>query len=73
MQVEIDNHANACLLSESWSGRLAGIRNAVLVAISEGIGTAILSGGQLHSGYNGLAREFGHDSIDPTGPLCGCG
>jgi len=37
MQVEIDNDANACLLSESWSGRLAGIRNAVLVAISEGI------------------------------------
>jgi predicted NBD/HSP70 family sugar kinase len=73
LQVEIDNDANACLLSESWSGRLAGVRNAVLVAISEGIGTAILSGGQLHSGYNGLAGEFGHIPIDPTGPLCGCG
>ncbi len=73
LQVEIDNDANACLLSESWSGRLAGVRNAVLVAVSEGIGTAILSGGQLHSGYNGLAGEFGHISVDPAGPLCGCG
>ena len=73
LQVEIDNDANACLLSESWSGRLAGVRNAVLVAISEGIGTAILAGGQLHSGYNGLAGEFGHIPIDPGGPLCGCG
>ena len=73
LQVEIDNDANACLLSESWSGRLAGVRNAVLVAISEGIGTAILAGGQLHSGYNGLAGEFGHIPIDPAGPLCGCG
>ena len=73
LQVEIDNDANACLLSESWSGRLAGVRSAVLVAISEGIGTAILSGGQLHSGYNGLAGEFGHISVDPAGPLCGCG
>ncbi|MEI9977492.1 MAG: ROK family protein [Edaphobacter sp.] len=73
LQVEIDNDANACLLSESWSGRLAGVRNAVLVAVSEGIGTAILSGGQLHSGYNGLAGEFGHIPIDPSGPLCGCG
>ena len=73
LQVEIDNDANACLLSESWSGRLAGVRNAVLVAVSEGIGTAILAGGQLHSGYNGLAGEFGHIPIDSAGPVCGCG
>jgi predicted NBD/HSP70 family sugar kinase len=73
LQVEIDNDANACLLSESWSGRLAGVQNAVLVAISEGIGAAILGGGQLLSGYNGLAGEFGHLPIDPTGPVCGCG
>ena len=73
LQVEIDNDANACLLSESWSGRLAGVRNAVLVAVSEGIGTAILAGGQLHSGYNGLAGEFGHIPIDSAGPVCACG
>ncbi len=73
LQVEIDNDANACLLSESWSGRLAGVSNAVLVAVSEGIGTAILSGGQLHSGYNGLAGEFGHIPVDSAGPICGCG
>ena len=73
LQVEIDNDANACLLSESWSGRLAGVTNAVLVAVSEGIGTAILSGGQLHSGYNGLAGEFGHIPVDSAGPVCGCG
>jgi len=40
LQVEIDNDANACLLSELWYGRLEGVQNAVLVAISEGIGTA---------------------------------
>jgi predicted NBD/HSP70 family sugar kinase len=73
LQVEIDNDANACLLSEAWSGRLTGVRSAVLVAISEGIGTAILAGGQLHSGYNGLAGEFGHIPIDSVGPVCACG
>ncbi|WP_213804406.1 ROK family protein [Granulicella sp. dw_53] len=73
LQVEIDNDANACLLSELWYGRLEGVRNAVLVAIAEGIGTSILADGQLHSGYNGLAGEFGHISMDPSGPLCGCG
>jgi predicted NBD/HSP70 family sugar kinase len=73
LQVEMDNDANACLLAESWYGRLAGVRSAVLVAVSEGIGTGILAGGQIHSGFNGLAGEFGHIPIDPTGPVCGCG
>lgn len=73
LQVEIDNDANACLLSELWFGRLEGIRNAVLIAVSEGLGTAILAGGQMHSGFNGLAGEFGHIPIDPRGPLCECG
>ncbi|HMF53622.1 MAG TPA: ROK family protein [Edaphobacter sp.] len=73
LQVEIDNDANACLLSELWFGRLEGVRNAVLVAVSEGLGTAILAGGQMHSGFNGLAGEFGHIPIDPKGPMCGCG
>ena len=73
LQVEIDNDANVCLLSELWYGRLEGARNVVLVAIAEGIGTSILAGGQLQSGFNGLAGEFGHISVDPSGPLCGCG
>src|SRR6516165_6792274 len=45
LQVEIDNDANACLLSELWYGRLEGLKDAVLVAVSEGVGTAILAGG----------------------------
>jgi predicted NBD/HSP70 family sugar kinase len=73
LQVELENDANSCLLSESWYGRLDGVRNAVLVAVSEGIGAAILSEGRIHSGFNGMAGEFGHISMDPNGPRCGCG
>lgn len=73
LQVEMDNAANACLLSELWFGRMDGVRNAVLVTISEGIGSAILANGQLVTGKSGLAGEFGHISIDPKGPKCGCG
>jgi transcriptional regulator of PTS gene len=73
LQVEIDNDANVCLLSELWYGRLEGAKNVVLVAVAEGVGAAILAGGHMHSGYNGLAGEFGHISIDPAGPLCQCG
>jgi predicted NBD/HSP70 family sugar kinase len=73
LQVEMDNDANACMLSELWFGRMDGIRDAVLVTISEGIGSAILANGQLVTGRFGLAGEFGHVPIDPNGPKCGCG
>lgn len=73
LQVEMDNDANACLASEIWHGRLDGVRSAVLVAVGEGVGTSIYTGGQLIYGFNGLAGEIGHVPIDPRGPLCSCG
>lgn len=71
--VEVDNDANACLLSELWFGHLDGVRNAVLLAISEGLGASLLADSQLISGRLGLAGEFGHLCFSPDGPLCGCG
>ncbi len=73
LPVELDNAANACLLAETWFGRMDGVRNAVLVTISEGLGTGILLNGQLIYGDQGMAGEFGHISLDLNGPLCGCG
>ena len=71
--VELENDANACLLSELWFGRLDGVRNAVLLAISEGLGASLLAESHLISGRLGLAGEFGHICFSPGGPLCGCG
>jgi len=73
LQVELANEANASLHSELWSGRLDGVRNAVLITISEGLGGAILANGQIVTGLSGLAGEFGHTPVDPKGPVCGCG
>lgn len=73
MSVELENDANACLLSELWFGHLDGVRDAVLLAISEGLGASILAEGQLISGHQGMAGEFGHICYDPQGPICGCG
>lgn len=73
LQVEMDNAANACLLSELWFGHMNGVRNAVLVTISEGVGAAIFANGHLVIGNRGLAGEFGHIPIEPNGPRCGCG
>lgn len=73
LPVELENAANAALLSECWFGRLDGVRNAVLITVSEGLGAGILSGGLLVTGQDGMAGEFGHIPLDPGGPLCGCG
>lgn len=73
MTVEMDNEANACLLAESWFGSMDGVRNAVLVTISEGIGAAVLCNGGLVYGKQNMAGEFGHVPLDINGPQCHCG
>lgn len=73
LRVELDNDANACMLSELWFGHMDGVQNATLITITDSIGTAILANGQLVTGRNGLAGEFGHISLDPAGPVCSCG
>lgn len=73
LPVEIENAANACLLSELWFGRMDGIREAVLITFAEGVGASIMSNGHLILGHGGLAGEFGHIPIDANGIPCACG
>ncbi len=74
LPVEIENAANACALAEIWfDKRSDGIQDLIAVTVSEGIGTGIISNGQLVRGANGVAGEFGHVSIEEFGPLCKCG
>src|ERR1700733_15260579 len=72
LPVAMENAATSCLMSELWFGRMDGVRDAVLITVSEGIGAGILANGQLISGRHGMAGEFGHISIDPAGPRCSC-
>jgi predicted NBD/HSP70 family sugar kinase len=72
LPTEVENAATACLMSELWFGRMDGVRDAVLITVSEGIGAGILANGQLVPGQDGMAGEFGHISIDPSGPRCAC-
>jgi predicted NBD/HSP70 family sugar kinase len=73
LPVKMENAATACLLAELTFARIDGTRDAVLVTVSEGVGTGIFAHGQLISGYHGMAGEFGHVPIDPAGPRCACG
>jgi len=73
LEVELENAANACVLSSVWFDHVEGCRNLVVITVSEGIGTGVLANGQLVRGLNGMAGEFGHVRVDSNGPLCGCG
>jgi predicted NBD/HSP70 family sugar kinase len=73
LEVELENAANACVLSSVWFDHVEGCRNLVVITVSEGIGTGVLANGQLVRGLNGMAGEFGHVPVDPSGPPCGCG
>lgn len=73
LPVKVENAATACLLAELTFGNMNGIRDIVLVTVSEGVGTGIFANGQLIAGHYGMAGEFGHVPLDPNGPLCGCG
>lgn len=73
MQVDMENAANACLLAEAWFGSGDISHDIVVVTVSEGIGTGLFINHHLVKGLHGVAGEFGHVSLDPTGPLCSCG
>jgi predicted NBD/HSP70 family sugar kinase len=74
LSVELENAANACALVESWSGRhMDGVRNLVVVTVSDDIGVGMILDGQLVRGANGMAGEFGHVPQMPGGPRCRCG
>ncbi len=73
LPVKMENAATAGLLAELTFARMDGTRDAVLVTISEGVGTGVFSNGRLISGNHGLAGEFGHIQVDPNGPRCACG
>jgi len=73
LEVELENAANACVLAEMWFGQAQGIRDLVVITVSEGIGTGVFVNGHLARGLNGMAGEFGHVPLEPDGPLCGSG
>ncbi|HMQ10120.1 MAG TPA: ROK family protein [Oligoflexia bacterium] len=67
------NDANAVMLAEQKLGNAQGINDCLYLGIGTGIGGAIVSDGQLLLGYDSMAGELGHMSIQMDGPLCGCG
>lgn len=71
--VLLDNDARLMALGEKAFGMAKGKKDVLCLNLSNRIGLGIILNGQLYSGKNGFAGEFGHILIDPDGDLCYCG
>ncbi|WP_052460924.1 ROK family protein [Microbacterium gorillae] len=71
----VENDARAALLGELAPGGCAdGVRDAVLLTLGTGIGTAAVMGGVPIRGAHGHAGILGgHVTVDIDGPPCPCG
>jgi predicted NBD/HSP70 family sugar kinase len=71
--VRVENEANLGAVAELVEGAGRGLRDFVYVSGEIGIGAGVVLRGELFRGASGFAGEFGHLTIDPFGPPCGCG
>ena len=77
--VRIENDANCLALSEATDGAAEGAAVAFAVILGTGVGGGLVVNGQLISGRNRIAAEWGHNplpwpnSAEWDGPPCWCG
>lgn len=71
--VVIDFENNCAALAEKLYGSGKKAEDFIFLGVSNGIGSGIISGGEVYHSKNGLASEIGHMSIRGDGKQCACG
>lgn len=78
-EVRCSNDANCLAVSEATDGAGSGRRVVFAVIMGTGCGGGIAVDGRVHSGSNGVAGEWGHNTLpwmranEFPGPSCYCG
>jgi len=72
-RVFLENDANAAALGEKWLGAGRDVPHLAMITLGTGVGGGLVLDGAVWHGMNGMAGELGHITVDPNGPLCGCG
>jgi fructokinase len=68
-----ENDANCFALAETLHGAGRGKRCVFGVILGTGVGGGIVMDGRIWQGAQGIAGEWGHMLLDPSGPPCYCG
>jgi len=72
--VSLTNDANAAAIGEMMYGAARGMKNFIVITLGTGVGSGIVSNGQLVYGHDGFAGELGHIIIRHSdGRPCNCG
>jgi len=69
----LTNDANAAALGEMMFGAAKGLKEFIFITLGTGLGSGIVTNGQLVYGHDGFAGELGHVTVVSKGRLCGCG
>jgi len=69
----ITNDANAAALGEMKFGAAKGLKDFIVITLGTGLGSGIVSNGDLIYGHDGFAGEIGHVIVVENGRQCGCG
>lgn len=69
----VGNDVNLGVLGEYKFGAAQGYKNIVGFFPGTGMGGGLILDGKLFTGNQFKAAEYGHMTLDPDGPLCGCG
>jgi len=69
----LDRDTNVAALGEHAFGAARGEDDFIYLTVSTGVGGAIMTGGEILHGPDGLAGELGHVPVTLDGPICGCG
>jgi fructokinase len=72
-KIEIQNDANCFALAEALHGAGRGKKLVFGIIMGTGCGGGIVHNGEVISGAQGIAGEWGHMSLAADGPLCYCG
>ncbi|MFD0425502.1 ROK family transcriptional regulator [Streptomyces parvus] len=71
LPVVLDKDTNAAALALALGG--AGGGDFAYLHLGTGLGAGLVLGGEVHRGARTGAGEFGHQTLQLDGPLCGCG
>ena len=73
LSVALENDANAAGYAEHLYGAAKALQSSIYITVSTGIGGGLFVGERVVRGAYGVAGEVGHITVEPGGPLCGCG
>ena len=75
MKVYVESAPIACAMSRLWLEPEAtrSVSSFAYVSVSDGIGVGLVVNGEMLRGETHTAGEFGHVSLDASGPICVCG